>query len=242
MVRKLILDRLKELGLNMAEASRRIGMSHSYMQQFLKRGIPAQLPEDIRAAVAELLKVPEDELKGTSAKLPKRDYVKTGIGNESLVATQSHAVTLPDNKQNVPGTTPGVQLFGERDLPVFGTAQGGEGAIVLTKQAVDWVLRPDSLLRVADGYGVIVRDDTMSPEHKSGSTALVNPNLPPNEGNSCIFRSHADDGTVRICIKEFISETSEVWRVKQHNPSKTQTLKKAEWQVCHVTVGNYFRR
>lgn len=242
MVRKLILDRLSDLGLTMSEASLKIGKNHAYLQQFLKRGIPAQLPERTRVSLAELLNVSEDALRGTSDKLPKREYMKTGIGNESLVATQSRADTLPNNKQNLPGATPGTQLFGERDLPVFGTAQGGEGAIVLTNEAVDWVLRPDSLLRVKDGYGIIVTGDSMSPEHKSGSTALVNPHLPPRQGDACIFRNHADDGTVKICIKELVRQTSDAWHVKQHNPPKSLTLKKAEWQVCHVTVGNYFRR
>src|SRR5687768_1941902 len=201
-VRKLVLDRLNDLGLTMAEASIKIGRSHSYLQQFLKRGIPARLPEEVRVALAELLKVPEDSLKGTSAKLPKREYVKTNIPNETLVAGSADVV--PFYKHNLPGSTPGSQLFGDRDLPVFGTAQGGEGAILLTNEAVDWVLRPDALLRVKDGYGIIVTGDSMAPEHKSGSIALVNPHLPPHAGDSCIFRSHAEDGSVKICIKEMV--------------------------------------
>lgn len=242
LVRKLILDRLDELGLKMSEASLKIGKNHAYLQQFLKRGIPAQLPEDVRAALAELLKVPEDQLRGTSAKLPKREYMKTNIPDQSLVAIQTRAGRVPHNQQNVPGVTAGSQLFGERDLPVFGTAQGGEGAILLTNEAVDWVLRPDALLRVKDGYGIIVTGDSMSPEHKSGSTALVNPHLPPHAGDACIFRSHSDDGSVRICIKQLVRQTDEAWHVKQHNPPKELILKKVEWQICHVTVGNYFRR
>lgn len=242
MVRKLILDKLSEKGLSMKEASLRIGKSHSYIQQFLKRGIPSQLDEEVRGPLAELLNIPEDSLRGTSAKLPKREYMKTNLSDQSLVVLHPRAGTVPHNQQNVPGATPGSQLFGDRDLPVFGTAQGGEGAILLTNEAVDWVLRPDSLLRVKDGYGIIVTGDSMSPEHKSGSTALVNPHLPPRAGDACIFRSHADDGAVRICIKELVRQTADAWHVRQHNPPKSITLKKAEWQVCHVTVGNYFRR
>lgn len=242
LVRKLILERLDELDLKMSEASLKIGKNHAYLQQFLKRGIPAQLPEDVRFALAELLKVSEDQLRGTSAKLPKREYMKTNNPDQSLVAFQTRTGKLPHNQQNVPGATPGAQLFGDRDLPVFGTAQGGEGAILLTNEAVDWVLRPDALLRVKDGYGIIVTGDSMSPEHKSGSTALVNPHLPPHAGDACIFRSHADDGTVKICIKQLVRQTEDTWHVRQHNPPKDLTLSKSEWQVCHVTVGNYFRR
>lgn len=242
LVRKLILERLEVLGLTMAEASLKIGRSHSYIQQYLKRGVPAKLPEEVRIALAELLKVNEFDLRGTSAKLPKRDYMKTNNSDPNVVALRPGAAKLPHNQQNVPGATAGSQLFGDRDLPVFGTAQGGEGAILLTNEAVDWVLRPDALLRVKDGYGIIVTGDSMSPEHKSGSIALVNPHLPAHAGDSCIFRSHADDGSVKICIKELVRQTDDAWHVKQHNPPKEFAFKKSEWQICHVTVGNYFRR
>lgn len=252
MVRKLVRERLDELGFHMSEVSLKIGRSHSYLQQFLYRGVPAELPESVRIPLAEVLQVSPDSLRGPSAKLPGRQtvksnasYIKTNTENESLVAPGTRAGIFPltpYNQQNVPGSTPGTQLFGGRDLPVFGTAQGGEGAILLTNEAVDWVLRPDSLAHVKDGYGIIVTGDSMSPEHKSGSTALVNPHLPSRAGDTCIFRAHADDGSVKICIKELVRQTDEAWHVKQHNPPKNLTLKKAEWQVCHVTVGNYFRR
>jgi len=47
------------------EASERIGRNHAYLQQFLERGIPAALPEEARERLAELLGVPQDELRGT---------------------------------------------------------------------------------------------------------------------------------------------------------------------------------
>lgn len=40
-VRKLILEKLEELELNMAEVSKRLGRNETYLQQFLKRGSPA---------------------------------------------------------------------------------------------------------------------------------------------------------------------------------------------------------
>jgi phage repressor protein C with HTH and peptisase S24 domain len=133
-------------------------------------------------------------------------------------------------------------LTGDRDLPVFGTAEGGRGALILSNDAVDWVLRPDPLLRVKDGYGMIVTGDSMAPEHRSGSTALVNPHLPWRAGDTCVFRSVSDDGTELAIIKELRRWTDSLWYVRQHQPRKDFTLKRSEWQVCHVTVGNYKRR
>jgi len=87
-----------------------------------------------------------------------------------------------------------------------------------------------------------VTGDPMSPEHKSGSTALVNPHLPPRTGDTCVFWRLDEDGTRLACIKELRRFTDTTWFVKQHNPKKEFTLKRTEWQLCHVTVGNYSRR
>lgn len=243
MVRKLILEKLEELGLTMSEASLKIGKNHAYLQQFLKRGYPLELPEKSRLPLADLLGVPEDQLRGPSSKLPKREYVKLNASTrENSIAGSVRRPNLPENQQMAPDITPGAQLVGERDLPVFGTAQGGSGALIVTDQAVDWVVRPDPLLRVKDGYGMIVTGDSMDPVHKHGSIALVNPHIPWRSGDTCIFRSHREDGDNLAIVKELRRFTDDTWYVRQYNPPKDFTLKRAEWQDCHVTVGNFFSR
>jgi phage repressor protein C with HTH and peptisase S24 domain len=239
MVRKLILEKLAEKQLSMKDASIKMGHAHSYLYQFLKRGIPPELKERDRINLAAILDVPEDELRGPSTPLPKRSYErKTTGGRESLV---DQTTSLPQSSSASP-QIPNSDLFGMRaDLPVFGTAQGGQdGALIVSELAVDWVARPAVLLRVRDGYGMIVSGDSMSPEHKAGSIALVNPHLPARVGDSCIFRSHADDGTNLAMIKEYRGQTETHWKVRQHNPPKDFQLKKSDWQVVHRTVGNYF--
>lgn len=241
MVRQLILDKLAEKGLTMSEASLKMGKNHAYLQQFLKRGYPIELSEKSRIPLAEVLGISEEDLRGPSSKLPKRVYVKNNGAHREGTMDSSEQPSLPSGPgQNAAKVTPGAALVGETDLPVFGTAQGGQGALIVTDRAVDWVVRPAPLLRVRDGYGIIVTGDSMSPEHKSGSTALVNPHLPPRMGDTCVFRRHDDDGTVHAVIKELRGQTEDVWKVRQHNPKKDYSLKKAEWQVCHKTVGNYF--
>src|SRR5258708_3588546 len=191
MVRKLILERLADLGLNMAEVSSAIGRNPTYLHQFMKRGVPAELHERERIKLAEILKVSEDELRGPSNPLPKRNYEKkSGSSRESLIDAATHP---PHSQSGSPAKiVPGAELFGAMmDLPVFGTAQGGQdGALIVSDTAVDWVARPTVLLRVRDGYGMIVSGDSMSPEHKTGSIALLNPHLPPRLGDSCLCRSH----------------------------------------------------
>ncbi len=241
-VRELILQKLAEKGLTMSEASLKIGMNHAYLQQFLKRGHPIELNEKTRLPLAELLGVSEDQLRGPSSKLlPKREYVKVApTARESVIVGAEHTTVVSPSGHGSQKIAAASELLGETDLPVFGTAQGGSGALIVTDHPVDWVSRPTFLLKVRDGYGMIVTGDSMTPEHKSGSMALVNPHLPPRVGDSCVFRRHDDDGTVHAIIKEYRGETTSSWKVRQHNPKRDYSLKKAEWQICHKTVGNYF--
>lgn len=145
-----------------------------------------------------------------------------------------------------PTIIPGSQLVGERDLPVYGVAQGGSGATIVTHDPVDWIARPGNLARVKDGYGIIVVEDSMAPEFEPGDIAYVNPNLPPIIGATCVFRGEGPDGAQYSCIKRLRRATADAWHVREWNSADgTQrdfTLKRSEWQFCHVTVGNHKRR
>lgn len=242
MARKLIREKLAEKGLSMKDASLRIGRAHSYLYQFLKKGLPRELHERDRLALANIIGATEDELRGPSTVVQKRTYdKKLSSTPQGLVDSAPHP---PQSARQAATarTMQGADLFGTQlDLAVFGTAQGGQdGALIVSDAPVDWVARPAVLLRVRDGYGVIVSGDSMIPEHKPGSIALVNPHLPPRVGDSCVFRSHAEDGTNLAMIKEYRGQTETHWKVHQHNPPKDFQLKKSDWQVCHRTVGSYF--
>ncbi len=242
-MRKLIQERLLDLGLTMAEASVKIGRTHSYLQQFLKRGVPRELKERDRELLADVLKVHPDQLRGPSPSLPKRDYSKNNSAPRETVMSHSVQNALVSDTQQNPGVVSGAGLVGEaQDFPIFGTAEGGNGALVITDRAVDHMVRPEPLRRVREGYGIIVAGDSMAPGIKSGAIMLVNPHIPPRAEDVCIFRKSADDGTVHMVVKELINHNETVWRVRQYKPAKDFNLKKTEWQTCHVTVGQYYRR
>lgn len=153
--------------------------------------------------------------------------------------------------RNVPGPAsppkpiPASDLYGERDLPVYAVVQGGSGALILSSEPVEWVARPEPLAR-KQGYGVIVVEDSMAPEYRSGDIALVNPHIPPRAGDTCVFRSTEADGTQIACIKFLRRSTETNWQVSEWNSSeggqRDFNLPKAKWQSCHVAVGNYKRR
>ena len=126
-VRNLIVARVAELGLSLAELSLRAGKNHAYFQQFIKRGIPDRLPEEVRALVAQILRVDESQLKST--------------GKKAL------APVIPPNAE-VSGE---VQIATR--IPVYGQAVGGrDGEFILNGNRVADILAPPSLSRVADAY------------------------------------------------------------------------------------------
>lgn len=50
-------------GADLASLSRAIGRNHAYLQQFMKRGVPRELPERVRQALARKINVPESALR-----------------------------------------------------------------------------------------------------------------------------------------------------------------------------------
>lgn len=65
-VRLLVKTRIRDLGLNFANVSKAIGRNRAYIQQFIRRGIPDVLAEGEREALASILHVPVDQLRGAT--------------------------------------------------------------------------------------------------------------------------------------------------------------------------------
>lgn len=139
-------------------------------------------------------------------------------------------------------TEPQPPISGARDLPVYASAEGGGGVLVMSSDPVDFVKRPAPLAQVKDGYALIVVGDSMYPEFKPGDEALVHPHLPPVRDEACVFQSDDGNGTMHVTIKVFVRATSTHWHVKQHNPPREFTLSRKEWQRAHRVVGKYSRR
>jgi hypothetical protein len=61
-VRSFLKQQFARSGKTYAEASRFAGKNHAYIQQFIERGSPRVLPEDVRAKLAAFLDVEEYDL------------------------------------------------------------------------------------------------------------------------------------------------------------------------------------
>lgn len=135
---------------------------------------------------------------------------------------------------------PNEQLMGKNDLPVFAIANGGRGALVLSSEAFTSITRPHILLGLRDAYGVLVKGNSMAREYNEGDIAYIDPHRHAKDGDPCVFQGHSDEGEVLAIIKYLARSpdaSDTLWYVEQTNPVKKFTLKKADWQICHVAVG-----
>jgi transcriptional regulator with XRE-family HTH domain len=131
------------------------------------------------------------------------------------------------------------QLTGRHDLPVFGTAQGGPGVLVLSSQPFRVISRPHNLQGIENAFGILIIGNSMFPEYREGDIAYVDPHSPPRAGDACLFQSERN-GDVEAMIKYLDKSphsSDDVWHVRQQTPERKFTLKKADWQKCYVLVG-----
>lgn len=176
------------------------------------------------------------------------EKIERGIVKHSRylhLITEELELPFPSSKShNVKNSdeTPDPPLVGERDLPVYGAAEGGGGALVVTNDPVDYVRRPAPLAQVKDGYGLIIVGESMVPELKPGETALVHPHLPPISGEPCVFYSDNGHGEQHVTVKSYLRATATNWHVQQWNPPKKFALERKDWQRCERIVGKYSRR
>ena len=139
----------------------------------------------------------------------------------------------------------GEQLVGERDLPVYSSAQGGDGALILSTDPIEWVKRPAPLANVRGGYGIYIVGDSMVPRFNPSEIALVHPHMPFKPGiDVVLYKGDVHDH--HAIVKHLRGATTTTWKLRQWNPQDGESmdfeLDRTEWTVCHVIVGSYTQR
>lgn len=229
-LRQRVAARLRELQVGAVEAAQSVGLERNYIRDLLEEKKEsfshAKMP-----LVAKALKLTVPELTGDAVMSVSRH----GDGTVDDLKGVNSSVRNPTLHQ-----IPADQLMGRVDLPVYSIVQGGRGALVLSNEPYTRITRPHILLGLRDAYGVLVKGNSMAREYSEGDIAYVDPHRHPKEGDPCVFQCHKEDGTVEAIIKYLARSpdaSDAVWYVEQMHPPKKFTLKKAEWQICHVAVG-----
>lgn len=154
---------------------------------------------------------------------------------------------LPDLDGKASGAAPRIprQTIGDRDFPVYASAEGGPGEIIRSTDPIDFIPRPSPVAHVKEAYGMVVTGTSMWPECRPGETLLVNPLLPVLGDEVHIFYSEIE-GEARASVKHLRRATPTEWLVTQHSPPKGKTkdfaLSRREWRWAHRVFGKYSRQ
>lgn len=158
-VRKLILDKVEGSEHSLASLSKAIPRNQTYLQQFITKGSPKKLPEDVRKALAALLKVEEAQLGG----MPDRSR-----------RSAANAAPYERSRQNVAGSSHFIRVP-EHDV----RASAGPGTIVEDETEVaEWTLPSDYVRRTLALRGnslamIEVVGDSMEPTLETGDKILI---------------------------------------------------------------------
>lgn len=127
-------------------------------------------------------------------------------------------------------------------MPVFASAEGGNGSLIVSADPLEYIRRPHTLEAVTDAYAILIVGESMVPAFEPGDTAWVNPRLPRMRDTDAIFYSLAESGEAHATIKRLVSWSEGEWTVRQWNPAKTFKLERQKWQRSHRVVGKFSRR
>lgn len=116
---------------------------------------------------------------------------------------------------------PGVTTMA-RDLPVQGTAAGGDnGDFELNGQTVDYVRRPPALAGLANAFAIYLVGDSMEPRFEAGNLLFVHPGRPVSPGCDVLIELHAEHGETGHCmVKTLVRQTAGKYILKQYNPPR----------------------
>ncbi len=170
-VRRIIFARARERRCTLADLSRAAGKNHSYMHQFLYRHTPAILPEDVRHAVAEMLDLPEAQLRQNRQR-PGETANTTPLVTEASSRPDARRANPPSSFLSTPAAPEGVPVFVDTDQ-------------IALARASEWSKWPGPATGQAAGaFGVYV--SRSRGRFRPGDLIFVRPRMPPREGDSVI--------------------------------------------------------
>lgn len=171
-------------------------------------------------AVANYLDVPLAALAGASVKEPQP-------------RAPSEVASVLDNPPR----------FGsaENNVPVLGTAVGGESAdFYWNGEVVDYVRRPTAISNAKGVYAVYIAGTSMSPRYEEGEMVYVNPTRPAGIGDYVIVELHPDEANGERSgpgyIKRLVRRTPTTIVTEQFNPPKEIVFSRSEVKQVHRIV------
>ena len=164
----------------------------------------------------------------------------TLLGNDNApTVARPYRSPPPPHHSGVPGAYD--VPVGERDLPVFGVATGGDGNFLLPSddRPLDWTYRPPQLRGVADAFAVFVRGDSMRPMFRPGQALWIHPHLPPIPEEGVLIVKNDD----LALVKEFVRGTATEIVVREYWPAQRDfSIPRHEIRHSYRVIGAFTAR
>ena len=199
----------------MKEASLAMEKNHAYLQQYLERGAPSELPRDAREKLARIL----------------------GLAAHDLVESSAPSASTPKKPATfVRPFRPGTDL-----IPVLGLAQGGEeGWSIWNGDTVAYVDRPPSLRGATKAYALHVVGSSMEPRYYANETIHAHPSKPITVGAFVVLqiRAREDGEPPRALVKRVVKRLASKIVVEQFNPPRTFEIATKDIVSMHRVVSS----
>lgn len=222
------LKRLRELtGMSIRQVAPLVGKSASGYAHYENEFKDEHLPWWLVKALIPVFKPHGVRPEQLRALAEERDTDEVVSPNESPVSDPPVSIPSIENR---------LHSYAARDLPVYGAALGGDGAVIMLNRGerMDTVSRPGTLVGVRDAFGVVIVGDSMLPMYKPGHIAHIHPGRPPIPGEGVLIELH--DGHAHI--KEYTNGSDDVIRCRQYNPPQTVTFKRRDVKRLYLIVGS----
>lgn len=164
-VRTRVLKLIEDRNADLKNASLKIGKNAAYLHQFIFRGTPKVLPEDVRQPLAEFLGVDEDSLRHRRVP-PRKPRAKVSAHGDDVGVVPAHASRVPDGFIGIP------------EIDVRASAGPGAFHEGLEETKVTWLF-PEAIVRHEfrappnELRMITVDGDSMEPLLSSGDRILI---------------------------------------------------------------------
>jgi phage repressor protein C with HTH and peptisase S24 domain len=224
--RDILREKIESGEADMAALSRAAGRNHAYVQQFLKRGVPRELPEDVRDGLASVLGVHPDMLREgpKAAPPPPTFHPKSDV--------QPVAKVNPGEPRRLPLTA---------QVPVMGTVACGEDgqfAVNLTDGPIEYVDLPAKLVGVPGVIALFVAGDSMAGIWAPGDIVYVAKKRPVTPGAYAVVLVEDGPGHPPAAyLKEYVRGSNDTVVLRQYNPNMEMEIERQRvrdmWRALH---------
>lgn len=128
-----------------------------------------------------------------------------------------------------------------RDLPVYLSRRGSDGGMMVRATAVEWIIRPEPLLGVIEGFAIRVIDGSTEPVYHPGDLLLAHPGLEPLTGQDVVLMGAESDAGSPALVGRLVDVDSEGCTVERGVPAQRTHAARSAWPRVAVVVG-CFRR